>query len=241
MSTPKWIRWLLQRLAGSESADDVLGDLEERHRRRVGKLGRTLGGLLTMLESLDLARALLLGRVKRGRDPSRTANPPGRPVAATRRWLGVSWLDVKLGIRMLVKYPGMTVVAVFALAIGIPVGLTPLHVWSAITAPVPFDEPDGIQMLRNFNLETSRAEAPSPYDFAHWREELRSFETLGAATRGSSDNVISEDGAAAPVAGTEVTATVFEILRVRPFLGRTLSSPRECERVKHMHQSGCNG
>ena len=36
--------------------------------------------------------------------------------------IAVSWLDVKLGLRMLVKHPGLTGVAVFALAIGIPVG-----------------------------------------------------------------------------------------------------------------------
>lgn len=38
-----------------------------------------------------------------------------------------SWLDVKVGLRMLVKQPGLTTVAVFALAVGIPVGLAPGH------------------------------------------------------------------------------------------------------------------
>ncbi|NJD18989.1 MAG: hypothetical protein FIA95_06870, partial [Gemmatimonadetes bacterium] len=36
-----------------------------------------------------------------------------------------SWLDVKLGLRMLVKHPGLTLVSMFALAVGIPVGVAP--------------------------------------------------------------------------------------------------------------------
>lgn len=35
---------------------------------------------------------------------------------------GMSWLDVKLGLRMLVKYPGLAVVGVLAIGIGL-VGL----------------------------------------------------------------------------------------------------------------------
>ena len=38
-----------------------------------------------------------------------------------------SWLDVKLGLRMLPKHPMLNIAAVFALAIGIPVGLAPSH------------------------------------------------------------------------------------------------------------------
>ncbi len=135
---------------------------------------------------------------------------------------GLSWLDVKVGLRMLVKHPGLTCVAVFALAVGIPVGLVPMHAANALQAPPPFDEADRIQVLKNFNVATSSWEAPSLYDFAQWREALTSFETLGATTRGASYNVLSEDGRAAPVRGAEVTASTFDIVRVRPLLGRTL-------------------
>ncbi len=147
------------------------------------------------------------------------------------RWrmpnLGMSWLDVKLGLRMLVKQPGLTCAAVFALAIGIPVGLYPTHLMNVLEAPLPVDEGDRIYMLRYLNVATSRAEAPSLQDFMHWREELTTFEAVGAATIGASYNVISEDGRAAPVQGAEVTASMFNILRVRPQLGRTLISADE--------------
>jgi hypothetical protein len=38
-----------------------------------------------------------------------------------------SWLDVKLGMRTMRKYPGVSLAIVFALAIGIPVSLLPNH------------------------------------------------------------------------------------------------------------------
>ena len=36
--------------------------------------------------------------------------------------IGMSWLDVKLGVRMLLKYPGLTIAGGLALAIAIGVG-----------------------------------------------------------------------------------------------------------------------
>lgn len=139
------------------------------------------------------------------------------------RWGGglVSWLDVKLGLRMLVKNPGLTAVAVFALAIGIPVGMAPTQVVNAIEAPLPVDEGERIQMLRHWNVATRLSEATTSYEFMQWSRELTSFEALGAL-RMSSYNVMSEDGLVPPVRGAEVTASTFDILRVKPLLGRTL-------------------
>lgn len=136
--------------------------------------------------------------------------------------VGVSVLDVKVGLRMLVKHPGMTFVAVFALAVGIPAGLAPMHVINAIQAPLPVDEGDRIQALRYVNVATSDREAPSFRDFMEWREELTSFEGLGATTVRARYNVNSEDGSAAPVEGAQVTASTFDLLRVRPLQGRAL-------------------
>ena len=36
--------------------------------------------------------------------------------------IGMSWLDVKLGVRMLLKYPGLTIAGGLALAIAIGIG-----------------------------------------------------------------------------------------------------------------------
>ena len=146
------------------------------------------------------------------------------------RWrvpkLGVSLLDVKLGLRMLVKHPGLTAVAVFALAIGIPVGLAPWHLVNAIEAPLPVNEGNRIQVLRYWNEATNRQDATRLDDFVRWRDALNGFEALGAARPGVY-NVNSEDGLVPPVRGAEVTASTFDILRVPPLYGRTIVAADE--------------
>ncbi len=61
---------------------------------------------------------------------------------SARRWEpAFSWLDVKLGMRMMRKYPGVSLAIVFALTIGIPLSLLPNHlVESALGQSPPFDE-----------------------------------------------------------------------------------------------------
>ena len=135
--------------------------------------------------------------------------------------LSASWLDVKLGLRMLFKQPGLTLVSVFALSIGIPASLIPIHVFDVLQAPLPFDEGDRIVGLRNWNVAEGGSPARSLHDFFLWREEVRTLEAVAAA-RSDPYNVISSDGRAAAIRGAEVTAATFEILRARPIAGRVL-------------------
>ncbi len=146
------------------------------------------------------------------------------PIRGPRRRLpslGTSWLDVKLGLRMLLKQPGLTLVTIFALSIGIPASLIPYHVVDALQAPLPFDDGDRVLGIRNRNVAEGRTQVRSLHDFFMWRDELTTFEAIAAA-RSDPYNVISEDGRAAPIRGSEITASAFEILRVRPLMGRTL-------------------
>jgi len=135
--------------------------------------------------------------------------------------MGASWLDVKLGIRMLFRHPGLTVVAIFALSIGIPTSLIPVHIVDSLAADLPFEGGDEILGLRNRNIAEGRTVARSLHDFFIWREELTSFEAIAAA-RTDPFNVISDDGRASPIRGSEITAAAFQILRVPPLMGRTL-------------------
>jgi hypothetical protein len=140
--------------------------------------------------------------------------------------LSPSFLDVKLGVRMLRKNPGTTAVSVFALALGIPLGLTPQ--WLADTIEAPFPEPGGerIRAIRYWDTEASQLGTSTWYDYSLWRERLTSFESLGAL-RTSGYNVSLGGEMGAPVVGAEVTASTFEVLRSRPVLGRVLLAEDE--------------
>ena len=135
--------------------------------------------------------------------------------------IGSSWLDVKLGLRMLGKQPGLTLVAVFALSIGIPASMIPVHLIDSLSAELPFPEGDRIVGMRIRNIVERRPVPRVLHDYYAWKDELRSFEAIGAA-RSDPINVVSDDGRAAPIRGSEITASAFDLLRVPPLMGRTL-------------------
>lgn len=134
-----------------------------------------------------------------------------------------SWLDIKLGARMVARHPMLSLAAIFALAVGIPIGIAPSHVANALEAPLPGDPAHRIRAIRTWDPVASRVHSTLYEEFAFYTRELRSFSTL-AAFRTSSYSVGSDDGRAAPVAGAELTGGGFAVLRAAPHLGRTLTT-----------------
>jgi len=208
----RFLRRLASLLVRGPDAPFVLGDLEE-----------TL--------SRDLARGVWPRRARwrylrnAVASASRLARARARGSWRGRRRgfgaLGVSWLDVKLGLRMLVKAPLLTAVSIVSLGVGIPVGLAPGQIIDALETTLPVEGGDRIEILRYRSVETSGVVLPTSYDLGVWREALGSFETL-AAVRLVEHNVDSGNDAAAPVVGAELTPSTFGILEARPLLGRML-------------------
>ena len=146
---------------------------------------------------------------------------------AGRDALGFSWarglsVDLKLGVRMLSRYPGLTAVAVFALSLAIGAGAAYLEfVNDLLHGKLPFPDADRIVGIQNWDQQTGDPEHRSTFDFVIWRGQLASFEELGAY-RALDRNLITEDGRAEPVRGAEISASAFRIAAVPPLLGRPL-------------------
>ena len=134
-----------------------------------------------------------------------------------------SLVDVRLGLRTIVRTPGLSVVAVCALAIGIPVGLAPMHAVDALERPLP-EDPDGRIRTLCYWRDTVHEQATAG-DFAVWRASLRSFGEL-AAYRLTTVNV-DMGGTVVPVAGVETTASTFDVLRSPAMMGRVLRADDE--------------
>jgi predicted permease len=132
-----------------------------------------------------------------------------------------SWLDVKLGWRMLWKNPLLTIVAVASLAVGIPLGLAPAHVAEALDAELPVPEGDRLRALR-FREAGRPVPRMGSYEFLVWRDALESFEAL-AAVHSLEHALDPGSGIASPVKAAHVTGEAFPILRTPPRLGRTLA------------------
>ncbi|MGH9383615.1 MAG: ABC transporter permease [Vicinamibacterales bacterium] len=145
----------------------------------------------------------------------------------SRDVLGFTWarglsVDLKLGLRMLAKCPGLTIVAVFALSLAIGAGAGYLEfVNDLLHGQLPFDQGDRIVGIQNWDQQTGDPENRSTADFVAWRGTLSSFEDL-AAYRTLDRNLITDDGRAEPVRGVEISAAAFRIARVPPLIGRPL-------------------
>ncbi|MBI1875658.1 MAG: hypothetical protein HYZ58_02270 [Acidobacteria bacterium] len=80
---------------------------------------------------------------------------------------------IRLGLRVLSRYPGMTAVSVLALALGIGLTTTMFSiVYGAMLKGLPFDEPDRIVLVQRNNLaEGLRQMDVSLHDYVDWQRD----------------------------------------------------------------------
>jgi putative ABC transport system permease protein len=134
----------------------------------------------------------------------------------------ISWIDLKLGGRMIVKYPVLTIVGGISMAFAIWVGAGTFEGIRQLVFPsIPLPESDKIVVLQNWDASANRPEFRATHDFMAWRGALRSVHDLGAY-RTVTRNLEATEGLAEPVFTAEMTASAFRVLRVPPLLGRTL-------------------
>jgi hypothetical protein len=143
------------------------------------------------------------------------------------RWLAGWPMDLKLGARMLVRSPGLTVVAVVALAIAIGAGAAYREFtrdWTHPTLDVPGTE--GLMGVQVWDMDRRKPEWQALADFAVWRHHATTIDNLGAAV-GFVRAVVTEDGSTDVARGAEISAAAFEVLPTPPIIGRTLRAQDE--------------
>ena len=153
---------------------------------------------------------------------------PTRPDAPARsRPFGFSWLDFKVGFRMLARYPGLTLVGTLAIAVAIALGSTYFEAVDKWQNPrLPVQDAERVVQIRNWDAEKFMADGRLLHDFAIWRGEVRTVQHLGAAIS-FVRTLDTQDGVLEPVQGAEITANAFSLLGTAPVLGRTLREQDE--------------
>jgi putative ABC transport system permease protein len=135
-------------------------------------------------------------------------------------------LDLKLGGRMLVKYPGLTIVGGLAMAFGIWFGAVTFQMFGMLTSTkLPLPDGDRIVRIQNWDVKTQSDEDRVLYDYQRYRD-MRSITDLGAY-RDANANLVGADGAAQPAVAAEITASAFRIAPARPLHGRVLEAADE--------------
>ena len=139
-----------------------------------------------------------------------------------RSFTFMNWLDFKLGGRMLVKYPGLTIVGGIAMAFAICVGLVVFQILSLFIHPtLPLPQGDRLVEIRVIDLEVNDEEPQILHDFLQWRQSLRSITDVGA-WRNSSPNLIDALGDSRPVPVAEMSVSGFKVSGGVPLMGRVL-------------------
>jgi putative ABC transport system permease protein len=130
--------------------------------------------------------------------------------------------DLKIGGRMLVKYPGLTIVGGVAMAFAIWVGIVIFQVVGLFVHPtLPLPEGARLVEIRSMDVAASVQEEKILHDFLEWRQSLRSLTEVGA-WRDSSRNLIVSDGEPRPVNVAEMSISGFRVADGVPLMGRVL-------------------
>lgn len=141
--------------------------------------------------------------------------------------VGSLLLDFKLGLRMLAKYPALTIVGGLGMAVSIGVSVGFFAFMRAHIYPtLPLDEGNRIIAIENRDVELNDEVRQSLHDFTLWRPELKSVQDVGAF-RNVMHNLVTTGSAPEPVPVAEITAAGFTLARVAPQLGRYLVASDE--------------
>ena len=130
--------------------------------------------------------------------------------------------DYKLGVRMLLKYPGLTIAGGLALAIAIGIGAGWYDLVGKLLWPtIPLPDGDRIVIIETHNALTNQPELRVTRDFLEWRSDVRSIDGLGAY-RAELRNLIVGNTPPVLIRTAALTATAFRTARVTPLIGRGL-------------------
>ncbi|HEX8775379.1 MAG TPA: ABC transporter permease [Pyrinomonadaceae bacterium] len=134
--------------------------------------------------------------------------------------MGTLLQDMRYGVRMLLKRPGFTLVAVIALALGIGANSAIFSVVNAVLLrPLPFDGQERLITVQTKNLTGSSLSGVLSYlNFADLRDQSQTLEY--AAAYSQSATFLTAGDEMERLRGVVISADVFPMLGVKPMLGR---------------------
>jgi putative ABC transport system permease protein len=140
------------------------------------------------------------------------------------------WLDVKLGVRVLLKYPGLALVGVLGIGVAVAIaagGFSFMHD-NFLSPSLPFEESDRMVSIEMWDSAANKAERRILRDYRFWREGLKTIQDLGVF-RAVPTNMIVAGGQPENVLVVAMTAAGFRLTRVPPLIGRSLVENDEGE------------
>jgi predicted permease len=130
------------------------------------------------------------------------------------------WQDMRYGLRVLLKNPGFTAIAVLTLALGIGANTALFSVVNGVLLnPLPYPNPD--QLLAVYARTAAFGENSISYpNFLDWHKDNHSFSAFGAFR--SEEYNLTGAGEPERLHGHMITADFFTALGINPLLGRNI-------------------
>ena len=140
------------------------------------------------------------------------------------------WLDLKLGLRMLIKYPGIAFTggAGIAVVVAIAAGAYSFVYTNLLVSSLPLDEGDRIVSIEIWDAAAGRPELRTLHEYHVWREGLKSVQEI-SAFRTLAPNLIAPGARPESVLAAAMSASGFRVARVRPLMGRYFEEEDERE------------
>jgi putative ABC transport system permease protein len=188
---------------------DMLVTFEDRWRERASwrLAARTI---------LDLAGSALLERFSESQPQTKSRKGD--------RSMTILWQDVRFAIRMLVRSPGFTVVALLTLALGIGCNTAMFSVAHAVLwRSLPYANPERLVTITEVDKKHPENQWGASYpNFLDWRARTHTLDNLTPIL--FDDGILRVGSEPARISGAAVGHEFFALLGVQPMAGRTFTA-----------------
>jgi len=137
--------------------------------------------------------------------------------------------DLRYAIRVCIRTPGFTAIAVLALALGIGANTAIFTIVNAVLLErLPFRDPDGIVVLWEESARRpGQSNVVGPSQFIRWGERSTSLERMAALVDTRAN--LTGSGEPEEVTVQNVTASFFPILGLSPLIGRSFTDAENAD------------
>lgn len=134
--------------------------------------------------------------------------------------------DLRIAYRSLAKQPMFSLMTVVILAIGIAGTTTIFSLFNGLfLRPLPVPNQQRVMSLREIDMASGEGHGPSYPRFHAWREHNETFESMGFSTVWVAN--VSVNGTAERVGTRLANREFFEVLGIRPVLGRCFTAEED--------------
>ena len=236
---PNWIHEVRRRLTelAGDPPDPVMVEELTAHLAQIYDDARDEGlseaaaaaKALAVLEASDLLRKTIAARqptaARRLADWSRQ-----EPAPITKgSWMSIFNVgrDARHAVRMILRAPGFSLIAIMTFAVGIGVNTAVFTVVNGVLLrPLPYPDAERITMLWMDNRRQAIPEDITSYPgYLDWKSQSASYEHMAAFTP-ANFNLIGS-GEPERLSGAQVTANFFDVMGLTPTLGRVFTVEAE--------------